>query len=133
MHKHKQTWGLLYKQRMLNHNAKDVAERHECGYAKAAEQGDCRCTKLAWGHATYEGKGTLKNPAEAVKWFRKGRRAGGSDAQYSLGCCYENGVGEKKDVVFAICGFNLSDKAGKLDAKTHLNDLAKKMRSEQIA
>jgi TPR repeat protein len=39
-----------------------------------------------------------KDPAEAVKWYRKAAIQGDATAQYALGCALEEGDGVEKDV-----------------------------------
>ena len=56
-----------------------------------------------------KGEGVVKNPVEAVKWFRKAAEQGNSDAQNNLGVCYANGEGVAKDTVEATRLFRKAD------------------------
>lgn len=69
-------------------------------YRKAAEQGFSDA-QYQLGNCYADGKGVVKNEADAVKWYRKAAEQGNSFAQYSLGHCYANGIGIVKNEVLA--------------------------------
>lgn len=50
----------------------------------------------------YKGEGVAKQPAEAVKWYRKAVDQGYALAQVSLGNSYCDGNGVEKDYVEAV-------------------------------
>ncbi len=40
----------------------------------------------------------------SMYWYKKSAKQGDSNAQYKLGCFYEDGLGVNKDLVLAIHG-----------------------------
>ena len=65
------------------------------------------------------GRGVLKDDAEAVRWYRLAAEQGKADAQFNLGLMYATGRGVLKDSVLAhmwsnIAGANGNASAGKL-------------------
>ena len=68
-----------------------------------AEQGDAQ-VQCCLGMAYLK---VLKDPVEAVKWFRKSADQGDPGAQWLLGVCYMDGGGVLKDPVEAYAYFNL--------------------------
>jgi TPR repeat protein len=55
-----------------------------------------------------EGKGTEKNSAKALKWFRRGIELGDAHAMQNLGVCYANGNGVDRSDEQAIYWFEKS-------------------------
>jgi TPR repeat protein len=61
-------------------------------YQKSASL-DCGPGCLGLGLLYAQGQGTEKNPAKALKWFRRGTELGNAHAMRSLGACYRHGFG----------------------------------------
>ena len=57
-----------------------------------AEAGDAE-SEVELGRRYDKGEGVAKDPAEAVKWYRKAAEQNYAPAQNNLGLCYENGRG----------------------------------------
>lgn len=66
-----------------------------------AEQGDAEA-QYNLGRRYLLGEGVEKNPAEAVKWWRKAAEQGLAEAQFRLGGCYDRGEGVPKDELEAV-------------------------------
>lgn len=58
--------------------------------------------QYALGLRYYKGDGMAKQPAEAVKWYRRAADHGYAKAQNSLGVCYHQGKGVPQDAVKAV-------------------------------
>ena len=58
------------------------------------------------------GIGVEKDPAEAVKWYRKAADQGIAKAQYNLGACYESGTGVERDPAEAARWFRMAADQG---------------------
>src|SRR6266498_2404727 len=68
--------------------------------AKAgADDADSQCEL---GRRYDDGEGVAKDPAEAVKWFRKAAEQNYAEAQFDLALCYTKGEGVAKDQVEAV-------------------------------
>lgn len=72
------------------------------------------------GHSYRDGTGVEKDPAEAVKWFRKSAEQGDFRAQYDLGDSYQNGIGVEKDPAKAVKWFLKSAEQGDARAQFEL-------------
>ena len=59
---------------------------------QAAEQGDA-AAQFSLGFMYHEGKGVLKDDAEAVRWYRLAAEQGIAAAQFNLGLMYSEGEG----------------------------------------
>ena len=66
-----------------------------------------------------QGVGVAKNPAEAVKWYRKAADQGYAPAQNHLGILYSDGVGVAKDEVEAMKWYRKAADQG--NSKAHHN------------
>jgi len=66
-----------------------------------------------------------KDYSEAAKWFRKSAEQGFAKAQFSLGMCYENGLGVSKDISEAIKWYREAEKGGHERAKVARERLEK--------
>jgi len=64
-----------------------------------AERGDADA-QFDLGRMYYEGRGVVKDDAQAVAWYRKAAAQGLADAQNSLGLMYEDGKIGAKSVEF---------------------------------
>ena len=58
--------------------------------------------------------------AEAVKWFRTAAKQDNADAQYSFGCCYDNGEGVEQDYAEAVKWYHKAAEQGNVDAQYNL-------------
>ena len=76
-----------------------------------AEQGDAEAQSLL-GAMYNEGKGVLKNYAEAAKWFRKAAEQGNDWAQNNLGNMYDKGMGVPKNYEEAVKWFRKAAEQG---------------------
>jgi TPR repeat protein len=61
-----------------------------------------------------------QNYEEAVKWYRLAAEQGNVDAQYNLGCSYEDGEGVEQNHEEAIKWYRLAAEQGEEDAKEAL-------------
>ena len=67
-----------------------------------AEKGDAP-SQCDLGNAfSFGNLGVEKDEIEAVKWYRKAADQNVANAQYNLGCCYDDGEGVAKDVGEAV-------------------------------
>jgi len=57
--------------------------------------------QLLLGYCYTSGQGVIKDPLEAVKWYRKAADQENAKAQLLLGSCYASGQGVAKDLVEA--------------------------------
>ena len=63
------------------------------GEVKAkAEAGDAE-SEVELGHRYDKGEGVVKDPVEALRWYRKAAAQNYARGQYNLGVCYEEGEG----------------------------------------
>ena len=67
-----------------------------------------------------------QNYEKAVRYYKLAAKAGHADSQYSLGICYENGLGVHKSLDKAISWFEKAARNGSSAAKVHLLDIKKK-------
>ena len=70
--------------------------------------------------------------AEAFKWFRLAAEQGYSEAQFSLGVCYENGDGVAVDFIEAYKWFLLAATSEKERVDKMRSSLTKRMAAEHI-
>ena len=84
-----------------------------------AEKGDADA-QVNLGHMFAEGRGVVKDEAEAVKWFRKAADQGHASGQSNLGRMYNNGWGVVKDEAEAVKWFRKAADQGDADAQTSL-------------
>ena len=59
-----------------------------------------------------EGRGVLKDDAEAVRWYRRAADQGNASGQYSLGLMYSEGRGVLKDDAEAVRWYRLAAEQG---------------------
>lgn len=64
------------------------------------------------GRFFLDGKGVVKDPKQAVEWFRTAAEQNLAKAQYTLGHCYDNGVGVEKDPKQAVEWYRKAAKQG---------------------
>jgi hypothetical protein len=64
-------------------------------YTKAAEQGEV-LDQYKLGEIYYQGTGTRKNVAEAIRWYQKAAEQGFDAASYRLNAINANGQGVSK-------------------------------------
>jgi TPR repeat protein len=60
---------------------------------------------------------------KAVEWYREAALQGESNAQYNLGCCYNEGNGVQRDELKAAQCFYKAARQGDKDAKDALRRL----------
>ena len=74
----------------------------------AAEQGHV-AAQFRLGVAYMDGEaGVLKDPPEAVRWYRMAAEQGHYGAQFTLGVLYANGEGVPQDIVLAHMWLNIA-------------------------
>ena len=78
---------------------------------QAAEQGDA-AAQFNLGAMYTNGKGVLKDEAEAARWFRMAAEQGHAKAQFALGFMYGNGQGVRKDEAEAVRWFRMAAEQG---------------------
>ncbi len=71
-------------------------------------------------NAYLDGKGVEKDPAEAVRWYRRGAAQGDPHCLYHLARAYETGLGLPADKDKADVHFRLAAAAGSADAQAIL-------------
>ena len=64
------------------------------------------------GNRYYQGIGTPKDRAEAVRWFGRAARAGHAGAMYNLAVAYASGQGVDRDEAEAVRWFRASAAKG---------------------
>ena len=74
---------------------------------RLAEKGDARA-QLILGLMYANGRGVLKDDAEAVRWYRLAAEQGDAMGQYALGFMYDYGEGLPDDYVLAYAWYNLA-------------------------
>ena len=87
-----------------------------------AQQGDVQAQHLI-GMLYYDGAGTPKNYAEALKWFGKAADQGDTDAQSRLGDMYTSGQGVPNNYAEAAKWFRKAADQGDTYAQFHLGDI----------
>ena len=86
---------------------------------QAAEQGDATA-QFNLGIMYANGRGVLKDDAEAVEWYRLAAEQGYADAQFNLGGMYANGEGVPKDDAEALRWYRLAADQGQAAAQYNL-------------
>ena len=98
---------------------------------KAVEYGDKEC-RYALAELYFNGLGTQKNEAEAVKWYKKSAEQGYAEAQYILAKCYLNGQGVKENKEKALKLLKKAAKQKHEHAKEDLEELQKAEKAKQL-
>jgi len=84
-----------------------------------AEKGDAQAQcELGWCYSN--GLGVLRDPAEAVKWFKNSAEQGDAKGQSSMAYCYSTGSGVIKDEAEAVKWYLKSAEQGYDAAQIHL-------------
>ena len=91
-------------------------------YKRAAETGHIRAM-CSYGKCLYTGSGTVKDPAEAFRWFSRAADLNSPIAQYNLGVMYLKGVYVGKDLRTAKEYFAKAAENGHEDAAKILKKL----------
>jgi TPR repeat protein len=102
----------------------EVRAKAEAGDADSQGELGLRYTK---------GEGVAKDPAEAVKWFRKAAEQNFVTSQWRLGLALSAGHGVARDPVEGYKWLLLAAKQGDDDAKRDMARLAKELTPEQVA
>ena len=89
---------------------------------QAAEQGDATA-QFNLGIMYANGRGVLKDDAEAVRWYRLAAEQGYADAQFNLGVKYDFGEGVPKDGAEAVEWYRLAAEQGYADAQFNLGGM----------
>ena len=100
-------------------------------YRLAAEQGDPFGQNWV-GVFYHNGQGVPQNYAEALKWYRLSAEQGNSNAQDNIGVLYEYGQGVPQDYEEARKWYRMAAEQGLEIAKTHLDNLEKKITEAPI-
>ena len=98
----------------------------------AAEQGEA-LAQFNLGLMYANGRGVLKDEAEAVRWFRLAAEQGEALAQSNLGAMYANGRGVLKDSVLAHMWFNIAGASGHETSRRRRDSLERAMTREEIS
>jgi TPR repeat protein len=72
--------------------------------------------QTTFGYFLDEGRGVAKNPAEAVRWYRKAAEQGFAMAQFNLATMYAEGVGVAKDEAEAMRWYRKAAEQGDAEA-----------------
>ena len=78
------------------------------------------------------GRGVLKDDAEAVRWYRLAAEQGDADAQFNLGLMYDNGRGVLKDSVLAHMWSNIAGASGNTSAGKLRDSLERDMTRAEV-
>ena len=120
------------------------ADRQALAQLRAqAARGDAQA-QSELGKAFWLGSlGVATNYVEAAKWWHKAAEKNYTEAQYSLGCCYEQGQGVPQDVVEAYKFYKLVTEQKKITTQTmeqnrkaageNLKQIATRMTAVEIA
>ena len=84
-----------------------------------AEAGDAH-SEFELAHRYYNGEGVVKDPAEALKWYRKAADQNIAEAQFNLGLSYCNGDGVVKNYVEAVKWFRKAAEQNLAEAQYNL-------------
>jgi TPR repeat protein/tRNA A-37 threonylcarbamoyl transferase component Bud32 len=76
-----------------------------------ARRGSARC-QVVMGNAYRAGRGVIRDPAEAARWYRKAAEQGSDVGQYELGVMLENGLGVARDPNAAVSWYRKSADQG---------------------
>ena len=79
------------------------------------------------------GKGTQKDYAKAIEWYKKSAEAGNQFGQFNLGTMYYSGTGVEKDMISACKWFALSTRQGNGQARIHMHICEKYLNDTQRA
>jgi|SRR5579862_1266483 len=105
-------------------------------YQKAADQGHGRAL-YRLGLIQLDGKGTAKNPSEAVKLFQAALKAGTEDflkgVLNDLAYVYEKGLGVKADATESMKNYRLAADLGSLEAQYNLGSISLEKNNEKEA
>jgi len=94
-----------------------IAETNEIeGLRLAAEDGIAQA-QFSLGLRYANGTGVVKDPVQALLWFRKAADQGYDEAQYMLGCCYNGEDGFAKDPIEAAKWWQKAAAQGHADAQ----------------
>ena len=99
---------------------------------QAADQGDASA-QFNLGFMYADGRGVLKDEAEAVRWYRLAAEQGEAAAQVNLGFMYANGEGVLKDSVRAHMWFNIAGANGDEAARKKRDNLEDDMTRAEIS
>lgn len=99
---------------------------------KAAEQGDLTAQSLL-GVLYSKGGDLPQNSAEALKWTRKAGEQGHVQSQRFLGQMFLEGEGAPRDLKQAYAWLSLAAAAGDAEAKPIMDEVAKKLSSDELA
>ena len=99
---------------------------------QAADQGDATA-QFNLGVMYTNGRGVLKNDAEAVRWYRLAADQGLAEAQVVLGIMYANGRGVLKDSVLAHMWSNIAGANGNASARESRDNLERDMTRAEIS
>ena len=89
------------------------------GLKKKADAGDTRAM-VDLGNCKREGRGTDKDEAAAVAWYRKAAGLGDTKAMLNLGTCYRSGIGVPQDNAEAVKWYRKAAERGDTYAKARL-------------
>ena len=79
------------------------------------------------------GRGVLKDAAEAVRWYRMAAEQGDASAQNNLGVMYDTGEGVLKDSVLAHMWLNIAGANGNEGARENRDTLERDMTRAEIS
>lgn len=94
-------------------------EKYTTWTIKAASQG-FDSAQFSLGNMYSDGRGVIKDEAQAVKWFTKAAEQGGYVAQFNVGLMYATGQGVKKDNEQAFNWYKKSARQGYARAQYNL-------------
>ena len=101
-------------------------------YRLAAEQG-VATAQYNLGFMYDNGRGVLKDDAEAVRWYRLAAEQGYAAAQFNLGVMYAAGVGVLKDSVLAHMWSNTAGANGNASARKLRDSLERDMTRAEVS
>ncbi len=96
--------------------ADEDEERAFSYFLSAAKAGHVK-GQLETGYRYHTGRGTARNMAQAVYWYRKAAEQGNAQAMYNLGIFYANGRGAAQNDEEAFRWYERAAQAGHADAR----------------
>ena len=75
---------------------------------------------LILGDCYADGRGVLKDPVQAVEWYRKAAELGNSEAMFKLGSCFAKAQGVQQDQAQAVAWYRTAAEHGNSAAMNNL-------------
>ena len=73
-------------------------------WVHAAAHHGFRAAQVTWGQMLLDGRGTARDPAAALRWFRRAAETGSIDGINMVGRCHELGIVQGAGRFWSACG-----------------------------